>query len=247
MKKAALAIAMGLAASVVAGAAGTALAITFGTPSVDCPGGNVTVDYTISTTAGDGATITEKLTDVNNVTVGTPKSYTILSGNVVGGWTFAGRTKTHDGVFQASGLADGDYLLQVCATQAGSNGNASKTICQSQSIHIACGEQVVNPCASVSPFGEVVGNKNLGDHSTVQIQFEGNFGPIAYLEITDSNGGFVGSATIGRAGDSCNYHANWKFTTGDGADIYGNHGPGVYAIKITGSNNENYEFPVTLN
>ena len=247
MKKAALAIAIALAVGAVTWAAGTALGITFGTPKVDCPDGSVTVDYTISTTAADGASVTAKLTDANNVTVGTPNTYSIPAGNVVGGWTFAGRTKTYDGTFQTSGLSDGDYLLQVCVTQAGSVGNPSKTICQTQPIHIACGEQIVNPCASVSPFGEVQGNKNLSDHSTVQIQFEGNFGSSAHVEITDSDGGFVGSANIDRAGESCNYHANWKFTTGDGADIYGNHGPGVYTITITGINNETYEFAVTLN
>jgi hypothetical protein len=247
MRKAAIVFAIATGVGFTAFAAGTALSIVFGSPWVECPDGNVTVDYTISTTAGDGATVTEKLTDSSNSTIGTPNTYTISSGNVPGGWTFAGRTKTHDGVFKANGLSDGDYSLQVCVIQAGSIGNTAKTICESKTIHVACAEQVLNPCASTAPFGEVVGNKHIGDHATAEIQFEGNFGQSALVEITDSEGAFVGSAYISRAGGSCNYHANWKFTTDDGADIYGNHGPGLYTIKVTGSNNASLEFPVVLN
>ena len=87
--------------------------------------------------------------------------------------------------------------------------------------------------------------KNIADTSNAQIQFEGDFGPTAHLEITDSNGAFVGAADIKRNGDSCNYHANWKFTNGSGADIYGNNGPGVYALKVTG-NGKTLDISTTL-
>lgn len=56
----------------------------------------------------------------------------------------------------------------------------------------------------------------------------------------------VGSADISRNGDSCTYHANWKFTTESGADIYGNNGPGVYTLTITG-NGKTLQFSTTLN
>jgi hypothetical protein len=49
-----------------------------------------------------------------------------------------------------------------------------------------------------------------------------------------------------RAGDSCNYHANWKFTNDSGADIYGNNGDGVYTVTVTGNNQTPLEFSVTL-
>jgi hypothetical protein len=90
----------------------------------------------------------------------------------------------------------------------------------------------------------VVGNTKIGDRSTVQINFEGNFGSSALVEITNADGFYL-STYVDRNGDSCNYHANWKFTTGDGADLFGNAGPGVYTVKVTG-NGVNLEFPVTL-
>ena len=242
MRKAGIAVTLALSTAVAAWAAGTALSITFGSPTVTCPDGNVSADYTISTTAASGAAVTEKLTDASTVVVA-QHSYDILPGNVPGGWTFGGRTKTYDGTFVANGLCNGTYSLQVCATQAGSGGNPDKTVCNSVTIVVACSE-TWNPCASVSPFGEVVGNNQITDHSTAQINFEGDFGTVAHVEISNTNG-FFRSANVNRKGDSCNYHASWKFTTDDGSDIFGNDGPGVYAVKVSG-NNQTLEFSVTL-
>lgn len=172
-------------------------------------------------------------------------SYAIPPGNVPGGWTFAGRTKTHDGLFQANGLPNGTYSLQVCVTQSGSGGNPNKTVCNSETIVVDCAAAAVgNPCASAAPFGEVVGNDKISDHATAQINFEGDFGPTAYVEITDANG-FYRSATVRRDGDSCNYHVRWKFTTDDGADIFGNDGAGVYTVTVSG-NNHALQFSTTL-
>ena len=187
--------------------------------------------------------MTETLTDGSNVTVAT-RAYTILSGNVAGGWTFAGRTKTHDGLFQNGGLVDGTYSLQVCVSQAGSGGNENKTVCKTESIIVACAAQIVNPCASTTLHGEVVGNDKISVNAAAQMQFRGDFGPNAFVEISGPNS-FYRSASVARSGDSCEYHANWKFTNSSGADFYGNNGAGVYAVKVSGNTNT-LEFSVTL-
>jgi hypothetical protein len=244
MKKAGIAITMALTTGVAVWAAGTALTVAFGTPTVTCPDGNVSADYTITTTAASGAVVTEKLTDASNAVV-VQQSYDILPGNVPGGWTFGGRTKTYDGTFTHNGLANGTYSLQVCVTQPGSGGNPDKTVCNSETIVVGCAE-TWNPCASVAPHGEVVGNDHITDHSTAQINFEGDFGPVAHVEISKTiPNWFYRSANVSRNGASCNYHANWKFTTDDGSDMFGNDGPGVYTVKISG-NNQTLELSVTL-
>jgi hypothetical protein len=225
-------------------AAGTELSIALGEPTVICPDGNVSVSYTIATTAASAATVNETLTDSSNNTVA-QRSYDILSGNVPGGWVFAGRTKTYDGLFQTTGLSDGNYSLQICVTQAGSGGNPNKTVCTTQPIVIRCVDQIANPCASTAPFGEVVANNKISKDAAAQIQFRGNFGPTAAIEITDANG-FYRSASVSKAGDSCNYHANWKFTTSSGADIFGNNGAGVYTVTVTGNNQPPLQFSVSL-
>jgi hypothetical protein len=246
MRKPAVALALVMVGGIAAWAAVT-LTIAFGSPNVDCTinGATVTLDYTIGSTDASPSAVVETLRDSSNVTK-KANSYNIAGSNVPGGWIVAGRIKTFDATFQATGLADGDYSLEVCVTQAGSGGNADKKVCQTKTITVNCGQVVVNPCANTAPFGEVLGNKHISDNSTAQIQFEGDFGPTAHLEITDANGAYVGSADINRNGDSCTYHANWKFTNGSGADIYGNFGPGVYTLKVTG-NGKTLEFSTTLN
>ena len=215
-------------------AAGTTMTLTFVTPTVVCAwnGGSVSAPYTIATTAGDGATVTETLSLNGNEV--TSHAFTIASGNVLngGGWTFAGRTKTYDGAFTANGLADGTYTLEVCAVQNGANGNPGKSACQSETIVVSCGS-VDSACAS-GPFGEVVGNRNIGVQAAAQVNFRGDFGDLATLDITGPNG-FSAEAIINRDGNSCNYHANWKFTNASGADIYGNDGPGTYTLVATGN------------
>ncbi len=246
MRKPAIALALVVIGAITALAAVT-LTITFGDPNIECTidGANLSVDYTIGSTDASSSTVVETLRDSSNVTK-KANSYNISGSNVPGGWVVAGRIKTKDATFQATGLADGDYSFEVCITQAGSGGNASKQLCQTKTITVNCGEAVVNPCANTAPFGEVLGNRHIGDTSTAQIQFEGDFGAIAHLEISDSDGAYVGSADINRNGESCTYHANWKFTNGSGADIFGNHGTGVYTLKVTG-NGKTLEFSTTLN
>jgi hypothetical protein len=233
------ALATVIAASATVFGVGTTLGINFGDVIVQCltGGASVRADYTINTVAADATGVAERLTRLSDSALVSSRSYTIPSGNTVGGWVFAGRTKTFDGSFQTSGLADGDYRLEVCATQAGSNGNPAKMTCQTIDIVVNCAEVATNPCANAAPFGEVVGRPTITDQATVQILVSGDFGPTALFTI-EKGGIVIGSASISRAGDSCNYHANWKFTNGSGADLYGNDGPGVYSITVTGDGNE---------
>ena len=230
----------------VALSAAVTLTITFQSPEVECTvdGANVSVAYTVGSSNASPTTVVETLTDSNGATKKT-RSYVISDESVAGGWIMGGRTKTYDATFQAAGLADGDYSLEVCVTQPGSGGNPEKKVCQSQPITVNCVEALVNPCANTAPFGEVTANTRIRVTAAAQIQFKGDFGPVAFVEITDASG-FYKSASVPQSGDSCNYHANWKFNTGDGADIYGNNGPGVYTVKVTG-NAKTLEFSVTLN
>lgn len=230
-----VALAIIAAAATTIWAAAPTMTLTFGVPSVVCTtdGGSVSASYTIATTAGDAAVVTETLslngTDVRS------HSFTVASGNVLngGGWNFAGRTKTFDGTFTDSGLPNGEYTLEVCAAQSGSNGNPGKAICQSETIVVSCGS-VESACAS-GPFGEVVGNPDLNQQAPVEINFRGDFGDSPVLTITGPTGASV-SATIDRNGNSCTYHANWKLNEPNrGGDIYGNDGPGTYTFTVTGN------------
>jgi hypothetical protein len=225
-------------------AAGTTMTLTFGTPAVTCTsnGGSVTATYTVATTAGDGASVTETLTLNGNEVAS--HAFTIASGNILngGGWTFAGRTKTYDGTFSASGLANGSYILEVCAVQNGANGNPGKSACQSETVVVSCGS--IDPACASGPFGEVVGNRNISVQAAAQVNFRGDFGDAATLDITGPNG-FSAEAIINRDGNSCNYHANWKFTNSSGADIFGNDGPGTYTLVVTG-NGHSLTFWATL-
>jgi hypothetical protein len=239
MKKIAVVLAI-VTGTAVAAMAGVDLSVAFGTPVVDCPDGDVSVEYTISATSASFADVTEKLT--NGGTLVAENSYSIGAGG--NSWINGGRIKTFDGQFQKTWLPDGDYSLEVCVTQPGSVGNPGKSDCQTIAIVVACAEQWVNPCASAAPFGEVVGNDRIRPNATAQINFRGNFGALASVEITGPNG-FQQFGMIAKAGDSCNYHANWKFTNTSGADFYGNSGQGVYTVKVSGNGNS-LEFPVTL-
>jgi hypothetical protein len=225
-------------------AAGTTLTLTFAAPTVACTssGGTVSATYTIATTAADAANVTQTLT-LNDTEVKS-NSFTIASGTAAtgGGWTFAGRTKTFDGTFTADGLADGSYTLEVCAAQAGANGNPGKTVCQSETVVVSCGS--IDPACSSGPFGEVVGNHHISVNAAAQINFRGDFGDAPLVTIS-SPSGEVASASVNRDGNSCNYHANWKFTNTSGADIYGNTGPGTYTLVVTG-NGHTLTFSTTL-
>ena len=115
--------------------------------------------------------------------------------------------------------------------ETGPGGNPAKTICSSQAFTVNCAEAIVNPCANAAPFGEVTGNTHITSSSGVQIQFSGDFGEYATIDITGDNS-FYATAIVGRNGDSCNYHVSWKFNNGSGADIYSPASAGVYAAPL---------------
>ena len=233
-----------LGAVAMLGAAAT-LSITFGAPTVSCAldGGVVSAAYTITATSAAAAVVTETLKDSGGNTV-TSNSHTVAAGDVTdgGGWTFAGRTKAYDGTFTASGLADGEYSLEVCATQPGSQGTPAKSACITEAIVVDC-LQIIETACSAQPFGEVVGNKHIRVEASAQINFKGDFGSEATVTITGPN--FSETATIAEAGNSCNYHANWKFTNGEGSDLYGNGGSGTYTVSVSG-NGKTLTFDVSL-
>jgi len=225
--------------------AAAALTVTFGTPLVSCAldGGVVSAGYTISATAASAAVVTETLKDSGGNTV-TTKSFTLPAGSVTdgGGWTIAGRSKVYDGTFTTSGLPDGEYSLEVCATQPGSQGNPAKNACITEALVVDCVRAFPTACTA-APFGEVVGNNHIRVNAAAQINFKGNFGTEATVTVQGPN--FVETATITQNGNSCNYHANWKFTNGEGADLYGNGGPGTYTVFVSG-NGKTLTFNVTL-
>jgi hypothetical protein len=245
MKNVAFAVAIVLGTAPGAWAQGTALSLVFHGEVVSCQGteaADVTIGYTFSTTAASQTSVSRTLRDSEAAVVAT-SGYVIPAGQSVGGWIFAGNTKTHDGLVQYPLLPNGTYELEVCGTQPGSGGNPDKTVCEPKTIRIDCVEAQVNPCANTGAFGEVTGNTQIRANATAQLQFRGNFGEFAFVEITGDN--FYRQALIPRNGNSCNYHANWKFTTQSGSDLYGNSGAGVYSIKVSGNSND-YTFAAVL-
>jgi hypothetical protein len=127
-------------------------------------------------------------------------------------------------------------------TQPGSQGNPSKTACVTEALLVDCTGATETAC-SAQPFGEVVGNKHIGIDAAAQINFKGDFGTEAAVWVTGPS--FSEGALVTEAGNSCRYHANWKFTNGQGADLYGNGGPGSYRVVVTG-NGKTLTFYVNL-
>jgi hypothetical protein len=163
---------------------------------------------------------------------------TIAAGNVAngGGWTFAGRTKSYDGEFRADGIANGVYSLQVCATQAGANGNGNKTACDVETITVQCNVAPSGPCYE-QPFGEIENNGHISLRSAVAtINFKGDFGPEPSVTITGPLGHTI-TNTVEGSGNSCVYTALWRFDTdANGAATFrGNDGPGTYTFDVVGN------------
>jgi hypothetical protein len=235
-----LALATGIAT--VAYAAGTGLSITFGDATIVCKGdgsgANVSFQWTATSTgAADAATVTGQIDG------GTIFSLPgIAAGNVTtgGGWTFAGRIKTADGSYSTV-LPNGTHTFTVCTTQKGVNGNPDKSSCTTQTVVVNC--LSTDACANAQVFGEVPANKNLClANGHIEVQFSGNFGDPASLEIDGPNeSGFSRTDLVNRAGDSCNYHFNW-----DPHDSQGNGGAGTYTFKVTGNNQASLVVSETL-
>jgi hypothetical protein len=209
----------------VAGNSGTSLTVTLDAPTVTCNaqgnGATVSIDYTVlSTGSADSAEMT---VSVNGVISALP---TIKSGSITdgGGWTMGGRTKTAEGTFTTE-LPNGTYNVFVCANQSTNPGRISKMACSATAaVVVNCTSP--SACANVGPFGEVPANKNLcagNGNGNIQIQFRGDFGPVAML-LVQGPGGFAMNVPVERAGDSCNYHYNW-----DPAD---GQQPGIYTFSV---------------
>jgi hypothetical protein len=223
-------------------AAGTGLSITFGDATIVCKGdgtgATVTFQWTVTSSgAADAATVTGQIDGGSIFPL--PG---IAAGNVAtgGGWTFTPRIKTADGSYSTV-LPNGTHTLTVCVTQAGSNGNPDKTACSTQTVVVNCASS--EPCANAQVFGEVPANKNLClANGHIEVQFSGNFGDSASLEIDGPNGsGFSRTDAVSRAGDSCNYHFNW-----DPHDEQGNGGAGAYTFTVTGNSQTPLVFSETL-
>lgn len=218
--------------------AAVTITVTFDTATVTCGanGASVSAPYTISTSAAAYTTVAETLTNSLHAVVAS-NTYTID-----GTWTVAGRTKTYDGTFTALNLANGTYTLQVCATQAGSIGNPDKEVCSNETITVACGSTSNCPSDVTGFFGEVTGNPSIGNGNggALNINIKGDLGTSVTILITDASG-FSRQFQVPENGTSCNYHALWQFktATGEGADVYGNDGPGQYNIYAWGTSNTN--------
>ena len=192
-------------------AAGTSLSISFDDATVDCASdgsAQVTIHYTVtSTAAADEAAVTGQIDEGDSFDI-----TTIPSGNVNGGggWTFFGRVKTFSGTFTTT-LDAGSYTFTVCAEQHGTD---RKSACNTQTVTVDC--QPTATCEDTSVFGELPHNTNLcSAQGVIEIQFHGSFGENANLTISGPNG-FTYSTTVGRNGNSCNYHYNWDLRAAGG-------------------------------
>lgn len=223
--KLSIVVAFSLAAFAVTGwaaAGGTALSEVLGIVSSVClenGSANVTLSYTLnSTAAADAATVTYTV-DGGNSTLLT----VIASGNVTdgGGWTYLpqGGGKTAGGQFTLN-LADGSHVVEVCAVQDGANGREPKSTCQTINVVVDCSAN--NPCGGVTRvFGELPNNKNVcKNNAPIEVNFSGNFGNTATLSITGPNGFSSGAISVGENGESCNYHYNWSPASNGGAGTY---------------------------
>lgn len=225
-----VAVLLAASGSVFAQDSGTRLSVVMGDPVVTCneagTGAAVEVVYTVvSTASADSAVVTADL-DGATTTLGT-----IASGNVNGGggWTFSGRTKSADGTY-ANALDNGTYALTICATQSGAQGRLPKQACSiTATVVVNCTSP--DPCASVAPFGDLVGNPSLCKGNTTPIHWKGSFGDNAWVTIT-----FPDSSThvvdMSRSGESCVYQGRWD-------SVNANGGPGSYSFKMEGGGNTN--------
>jgi hypothetical protein len=235
-------LALALLSGSTAFAQGTGLSMDLTTTLGECVNGvsEVTVAYTVTSTgAADSATVSYSVSGGISA-VGTLP--TIASGLVTdgGGWTKGqGAIKTAGGELKLS-LANGEYDIEVCAEQHGSDGNPDKQACNSVHVQVNCALE--GTCDQRSElFGEVVGNKNLcQSESRINVQVKGLFGPTAMLEVKDQGGALVGLFSTTRAGDSCVYHWNLDPKTWAAATA------GFYTFRVIGENGATYDFGANL-
>jgi hypothetical protein len=211
---------------------GTSLSVLVDDPVVTCAagGGSATVDITYSvasTAAADAASITLQIIgDASSIDAAAIASGCVADG---GDWTCNGRTKTADRSYSTT-LANGTYTIQICATQNGSGGRLPKTACsQIKNITVDCPVELPAPACPSSYFGEFSGNTNLCNGSPIQVNFTGDFGETATLNITGPD--YSDTISVDRDGDSCNYHASWD-ANGPGKPV-AIHGEYTFTVNGT--------------
>jgi hypothetical protein len=178
--------------------------------SADCVDGRrlVAVDFSVtSSAAADAAALTVQINGGDETLFGQ-----ILSGNVTGGWTFAGRTKTYSGETTIN-LEPGTYEIALCATQSGSDGRIVKRSCDTRQV-------VVEACSQVIPAnctGEVIGQLDTSNGNafcnagTLNITWRGAASWPTTVNVTVTDGGttLLAPTAMSKDGDSCNYRYQW--------------------------------------
>jgi hypothetical protein len=203
---------------------GTVLSALIYNTEVECrsdgSGADVTLDYSVISTAAANSAELTLVVDGDAYAIGT-----IASGNIDdgGGWTFSGRTKTAEGSVSHF-LESGQYFVQVCATQSGAQGRLPKTACSDAVSVVVPACPSSTECSVHEFFGNIVThNVNCTASNTIPIQFRGNFGPSATLAI-DGPSGYYLNVSVARSGDSCNYTNNdWSPSVS-----------GTYTIRVNG-------------
>lgn len=221
---------------------GTALTVMVDTPTVDClsdgTGADVNLLYSVVTTGAAGETDLTLVIDGEESEIGT-----IASGNVEdgGGWTFDGRTKTAEG--SVTGFYEnGGYTFQICATQDG-GGREPKSACSEPvTVTVEClgggGDGGDEGCPVSEFFGELVSNPKMCNgrgQVKIQIQFRGDFGSFATLDIEGPEG-YRLSEVVPRNGNSCTYHHNWNLGKQPSGGVYTivvNGGELVYGLTLS--------------
>jgi hypothetical protein len=132
-------------------------------------------------------------------------------------------------------LEAGEHEIVICAIQPGAQGRTPKEACSDVVLVIVdCDAE----CGDGEVFGNLVGNPVLchgAGTPHVPVHLRGEFGDSVALTISGPDE-FVHEESLFRAGESCNYHANWD--TRDG-----NHGgTGSYTFSFEGENGATYSF-----
>lgn len=212
---------------------GTALSATGTLDSVECTSteeATVSLSGVLTSTGSvDSAIITASVNGGEPVEMGIINSEDFSRG---------GRVKTASYAVSLS-LPNGTHSVELCFTQSGSQGREPKRACVTvEPVTVACAAE--NECSGVGFFGNLVGNPSLctgNGPPHIPVHFRGDLGDSASLLISGPNG-YGHSATLSRAGESCNYHYNWLPTDNGGAGSYT-----FTAVSATGAS---YSFSANL-
>lgn len=194
---------------------GTSLSATAETAALTCTSeeeAQVDITGTVTTTGSvDSVIITASINGGAPAQMGTirPQDF-----------SHDGRNKTAGYALSLS-LPNGEHTIQVCFTQSGSQGREPKATCaELLTVIVDCAPK--NVCEREEPFGNLVGNPSLctgRGPPHIPVHVRGDFGEEPTLTISGP-GGFSHSASMNHAGESCNYHYNWKPQPNGGAGTY---------------------------